>query len=147
MCNQVRPLLSMCFVSNNVLFRNLWLLAPLFMAAFWHEVVLFNFFNTSLFNVRSRAVNAGFYFVARIIASFIIRYACDCSDNLRKRIAAAVGTLAFFLLIGFTVKITHEKTSPTHPQSLASLPFHFCCRCLLWYFVVLSEFYSQIALT
>lgn len=79
---------------------NLWLLVPLFLASVWHEVVLFNFFNSTIFNVRSRALNSASYYSARIIASWLFQLAADVSSDVFVATASATGTLIVFLALG-----------------------------------------------
>lgn len=84
---------------------NIWQMAPLFMSCMWHEVVLFNFMNAGLYNVRSRTANAGVYYIGRIVASFTFQYACDYHHRTRKRVATAVTFVAAHLIIGFILTL------------------------------------------
>ncbi|EZG43337.1 putative DUF895 domain protein [Gregarina niphandrodes] len=80
----------------------LWLMAPLFMCSIWHEVVLFNYFNVQLSNVRSRALNALVYYLARILASFLFQFVCDLAHTLPRRIDSANIFTLTLCALGFT---------------------------------------------
>lgn len=83
----------------------LWFMIPLFMCSLWHEVTLFNFFNVELFDVRSRAMNAIYYYVGRILASFVFQFVCDLSTRLQARMLSAIVFTASLCVVAFTVAL------------------------------------------
>lgn len=91
--------ISMCHFQTS---SALLLVTPMFILNVWHEVVLFNFFNVALFNIRSRALNSAFYSFARILASLVFQVAVDMADfeSLKGRIWFALLPIIIFLSIG-----------------------------------------------
>lgn len=87
--------------------RTLLLLTPLFLASVWHEVVWFNYFNSRLFNVRSRAYNSCVYYMARIFASFLFQYVLSLSNLTRGKIRNATVLSLALLCCGSGVALSH----------------------------------------
>eukprot|EP01055_Gregarina_sp_Pseudo9_P000015 Gregarina_sp_Pseudo_9__14@NODE_100_length_4287_cov_62_735876_g92_i0_p2_GENE_NODE_100_length_4287_cov_62_735876_g92_i0NODE_100_length_4287_cov_62_735876_g92_i0_p2_ORF_typecomplete_len494_score85_37MFS_1/PF07690_16/3_6e20MFS_1/PF07690_16/8_5e02UNC93/PF05978_16/5_8e09UNC93/PF05978_16/7_6e03UNC93/PF05978_16/5_1e03MFS_2/PF13347_6/43MFS_2/PF13347_6/2_2e07MFS_2/PF13347_6/72TLC/PF03219_14/5_5TLC/PF03219_14/0_27TLC/PF03219_14/3_8e03TLC/PF03219_14/1_1e03_NODE_100_length_4287_cov_62_735876_g92_i026904171 len=79
---------------------NTYLLSVLFLCNLWHEVFLYSWVNGQVFNVRSRAINSGVYYLARIFASLLFEVVADYFHDLHRRVYACVGLTGSVVLLG-----------------------------------------------
>eukprot|EP01055_Gregarina_sp_Pseudo9_P005968 Gregarina_sp_Pseudo_9__5967@NODE_974_length_2012_cov_40_475925_g913_i0_p1_GENE_NODE_974_length_2012_cov_40_475925_g913_i0NODE_974_length_2012_cov_40_475925_g913_i0_p1_ORF_typecomplete_len404_score87_65MFS_1/PF07690_16/6_3e14MFS_1/PF07690_16/1_2e03UNC93/PF05978_16/1_5e09UNC93/PF05978_16/3_3e03UNC93/PF05978_16/4_3e03MFS_2/PF13347_6/19MFS_2/PF13347_6/5_5e06MFS_2/PF13347_6/1_2e03Nodulinlike/PF06813_13/0_0014Nodulinlike/PF06813_13/2e03MFS_3/PF05977_13/0_019MFS_3/PF05977_13/1_8e04_NODE_974_length_2012 len=87
-------------LKQGLLDRNLWFLAPLFTAGIWHEVFLYSWVNGKVFNIRSRAINSGLYYVSRIFSTFLFEGVSKRNASLHSRVCGCVALTAGIVAVG-----------------------------------------------
>eukprot|EP01054_Gregarina_sp_Poly1_P007892 Gregarina_sp_Poly_1__7891@NODE_448_length_8319_cov_132_464615_g366_i0_p2_GENE_NODE_448_length_8319_cov_132_464615_g366_i0NODE_448_length_8319_cov_132_464615_g366_i0_p2_ORF_typecomplete_len404_score41_82MFS_1/PF07690_16/2_4e10MFS_1/PF07690_16/3_9e02UNC93/PF05978_16/1_1e08UNC93/PF05978_16/1_2e04MFS_2/PF13347_6/7_5e02MFS_2/PF13347_6/2e05MFS_2/PF13347_6/5_1e02_NODE_448_length_8319_cov_132_464615_g366_i016032814 len=79
---------------------NMGFMAPLFLANIWHEVFLYSWVNGKVFNIRSRAINSGLYYLARIAASLLFEWVSNGSGSLLYRVYGCVSLTGGVIIVG-----------------------------------------------
>lgn len=125
-------------------------MAPYFIASLWHEVVMYNYFNATLFDVRTRSLNALIYSCGRIAASFAFQYTSNIYTETNRRVNALLLLIGFSLLVGFVSVlmvfcgafdlINSTGVDLTEPKAILMMIIFFCFGNLETYATNLSQF-------